>query len=210
MCRSAVNDGSCSPWVMCRSAETWGDSGRSGSHQGGADETDAHQGGADETGALRGGADETGALRGGADETGAHRGGADETGAHRGGADETGAHRGGADETGALWGGADKTPGSDWDLEETETQEAERAHIVLRTEAGSLGGHGRSRASGSQDESGDSMGHGGFGVSVSNGGKLPPESSWGTPLPQRGTLDARTSRGILEVLGLGDARKALN
>ncbi len=112
-------------WVDSRrSAEAWGDSGRSGAHQGGADETGAHQGGAD--------------------ETGAHQGGADETGAHQGGADETGAHQGGADETGALQGGAAETPGSDWDLEEPETQEAERAHIVSRTEAGSLGGHGRS------------------------------------------------------------------
>ncbi len=64
---------------------------------------------------------------------------------------------------------ADETHGRDWDLEETETQEAERAHIVSRTEAGSLGGHGRSGASGSHDGSGDSMGHCGSGVSVSNG-----------------------------------------
>ncbi len=70
----------------------------------------------------------------------------DETDAHQGGADKTGTHQGGADGTGAHQGGADETPGSDWDLEETETQEAERAHIVSRTEAGSLGGHGRSRA----------------------------------------------------------------
>ncbi len=41
-------------------------------------------------------------------------------------------------------------------------------------------------------------------------GSSPPESSWGTPLPQGGTLEARTSRGILEVLCLGGARKALN
>ncbi len=41
-------------------------------------------------------------------------------------------------------------------------------------------------------------------------GSSPPESSWWTPLPQGGTLEARTSRGILEVLGLGGARKALN
>ncbi len=41
-------------------------------------------------------------------------------------------------------------------------------------------------------------------------GSSPPESSWGTPLPQGGTLEARTSRGILEVLGIGGARKALN
>ncbi len=41
-------------------------------------------------------------------------------------------------------------------------------------------------------------------------GSSPPESSWGTPLPQGGTLEARRSRGILEVLGLGGARKALN
>ncbi len=102
---------------------------------------------------------------------GAHRGGADETGAHRGGADETGAHQGGADETGAgaLQGGAG-THGRDWDLEETETQEAERAHIVSRIEAGSLSGHGRSGASGSHDGSGDSTVHGGSGVSVSTGG----------------------------------------
>ncbi len=38
----------------------------------------------------------------------------------------------------------------------------------------SLGGPRRSGASGNQDESGNSMGHGGFGVSVSNGGKLLP------------------------------------
>ncbi len=56
----------------------------------------------------------------------------------------------------------------------------------------SLGGHRRSGASGNHDESGNSMGHGGFGVSVSNGGV------------------STTSRGILEVLGLGGARKALN
>ncbi len=67
--------------------------------------------------------------------------GADETGAHQGGADETGAHQGGADETGAHQGGAE-THSRDWDLEETETQETERAHIVSRTEVGSfLGGH---------------------------------------------------------------------
>ncbi len=65
----------------------------------------------------------------------------------------------GAEETGAHLGGAD-AHGRDWDLEEPETQEAERAHIVSRTEAGSLSGHGRS---------GDSMGHGGSGVSMSNG-----------------------------------------
>ncbi len=55
-----------------------------------------------------------------------------------------------------------------------ETQEAERAHLVSGTEAGSLSGHGRSGASGSHDGSGDLMGHGGSGVSVSNGGELPP------------------------------------
>ncbi len=49
------------------------------------------------------------------------------SGTHQGGADETGTHQGGAEETGAHQGGADETPGSDWDLEETETQEAERA-----------------------------------------------------------------------------------
>ncbi len=85
------------------------------------------------------------------------------------GADETRAHQGGADETGAHQGGAD-AHGRDWDLEEIETQEAERAHIVSKTEAGSLSGHGRSGASGSHDGSGDSMGHGGSGGSVSNGG----------------------------------------
>ncbi len=83
----------------------------------------------------------------------------DETGAHQGGADETGAHQGGADETGAHQGGA-YAHGRDWDLKEIETQEAERAHIVSKTEAGSLSGHGRSGASGSHDGSGDSMGHG--------------------------------------------------
>ncbi len=41
-------------------------------------------------------------------------------------------------------------------------------------------------------------------------GSSPPESPWGAPLPQGGTLEAQTSRGILEVLGLGGARKALN
>ncbi len=56
----------------------------------------------------------TGALQGEADKTDAHQGGADETDAHQGGADETGAHQGGAE-----------IPGRDWDLEETETQEAE-------------------------------------------------------------------------------------
>ncbi len=69
-----------------------------------------------------------------ANETGAHQGRADETGAHQDGADATGA--------GALQGGAG-THGRDWDLEETETQEAERAHIVPRIESGSLSGHGR-------------------------------------------------------------------
>ncbi len=83
----------------------------------------------------------------------------------------TGALQGGADETDALQGGA-KIPGRDWDLEETETQEAERAHLVSGTEAGSLNGHGRSGASGSHDGSGDLMGHGGSGVS--NGEELPP------------------------------------
>ncbi len=87
------------------------------------------------------------------------------------------------------------TPGSDWDLEETETQEAERAHIVLRTEAGSLGSHGRSRASGSQDESGDSMGHGGFGVSVSNGGKLPPRKFLGNSTTSRGHSGGANVKG---------------
>ncbi len=92
-------------------------------------------------------------------------------GALQGGADETDAHQGGADMTGALQGGAE-IPGRDWNLEETETQEAERAHLVSGTEAGSLSGHGRSGASGSHDGSGDLMGHGG--VSVSNGRELPP------------------------------------
>ncbi len=92
--------------------------------------------------------DETGALRGGADETGALQGGADETRALQCEADETGAHQGGAE-----------THGRDWDLEETETQETERAHIVSRTEVGSfLGSHRRSGASGSHDGSGDSVG----------------------------------------------------
>ncbi len=92
------------------------------------------------------------------------------TGALQGGADETGGLHNGAD---ALQGGAE-IPSRDWDLEETETQEAERAHLVSGTEAGSLSGHGRSGASGSHDGSGDLMGHGGSGVSVSNGGELPP------------------------------------
>ncbi len=105
----------------------------------------------------------TGALQGGADETGALQGGADETDAHQGGADETDAHQGGAE-----------IPGRDWDLEETETQEAERAHLVSGTGAGSLSGHSRSGASGSHDGSGGLMGHGGSGVSVSNGRELPP------------------------------------
>ncbi len=85
----------------------------------------------------------------------------------------SGAHQGGADETDAHQGGAEIT-GRDWDLEETETQEAERAPLVSGTEAGSLSGHGRSGASGSHDGSGDLMGHGGSRVSVSNGGELPP------------------------------------
>ncbi len=126
--------------------------------------------------------------------SGAHQGGADETDAHRGGADETGALRGGADETSALRGGAE-THGRDWDLEETEAQETERAHIVSRIEAGSLGGHGRSRASGSQDESGDSMGHGGFGASVSNGGKLPPRKSLGSSTTSRGHSGGANVKG---------------
>ncbi len=46
-----------------------------------------------------------------------------------------------------------------------ETQEAERAHLVSGTEAGSLSGHGKSGASGSHDGSGDLLGH---------GGELPP------------------------------------
>ncbi len=54
-----------------------------------------------------------------------------------------------------------------------ETQEAERAHLVSGTGAGSLSGHGRSGASGSHDGSGDLMGHGGSRVSVGNGGELP-------------------------------------
>ncbi len=137
--------------------------------QGGADGTGSHLGKADWTGAHRVGTDGIGAHQGTAGGTGAHQGGADETGAHQGGADETGAHQGGADETRAHQGGAE-THGRDWDLEETETQEAERAHLVSRTEPGSLDGHGRSGASGSHDGSGDSMGHGGSGVSVSNGG----------------------------------------
>ncbi len=66
--------------------------------------------------------------------TGALQGGADVTGALQGGADETGGLHNGA---GALQGGAE-IPGRDWDLEETETQEAERAHLVSGTEAGSL------------------------------------------------------------------------
>ncbi len=61
-------------------------------------------------------------------------------------------------------------PGRDWDLEETETQEAERAYLVSGTEAGSLSGPGRSGASGSHDGSGDLMGPGESGVSVSTGG----------------------------------------
>ncbi len=85
----------------------------------------------------------------------------------------TGALQGGADETDAHQGGAE-IPGRDWDLEETETQEAERAHLDSGTGAGSFSGHGRSGASGSHDGSGGLMGHGGSGVSVSNGGELPP------------------------------------
>ncbi len=95
------------------------------------------------------------------------------TGTLQGGADETDAHQGGADETDAHQGGAE-IPGRDWDLEEMETQEAERAHLVSGTGAGSLSGHGRSGASGSHDGSGDLMGHGGSRVSVGNGGELPP------------------------------------
>ncbi len=62
------------------------------------------------------------------------------TGALQGGAD---AHQGGADGTDAHQGRAE-IPGRDWNLEEMETQEAERAHLVSGTEAGSLSGHGRS------------------------------------------------------------------
>ncbi len=101
----------------------------------------------------------------------------------------------GGDETNAHQGGADETPGSDWDLEETETQEAERAHIVSRSEAGSLGDHGRSRASGSQDESGDYMGHGRFGVSVSNGGKFPPRKFLGNSTTSRGHSGGANVKG---------------
>ncbi len=54
------------------------------------------------------------------------------TGTLQGGADETDAHQGGADETDAHQGGAE-IPGRDWDLEEMETQEAERAHLVSGT-----------------------------------------------------------------------------
>ncbi len=152
-------------------------------------------GGGDETGAHQGGADETGAHQGGADDTGAHQGGADETGALQGGADETGAHQGGADETGALQGGAE-TLGRDWDLEETETQETDRAHIVSRIEiVSSLGDPRRSGASGNQDESGNSMGHGGFGVSVSNGGKLPPIKFLGNSTTSKGALWRRERQG---------------
>ncbi len=46
----------------------------------------------------------------------------------------------------------------DWDLGETETQEAERAYMVSGTEAGNSGGHGRSGDSGGPGRSGDSVG----------------------------------------------------
>ncbi len=59
----------------------------------------------------------------------------------------------------------------------------------------SLGGHGRSRALGSQDESGDSMGHGGFGVSVSNGGKLPPRKFLGNSTTSRGHSGGANVKG---------------
>ncbi len=97
------------------------------------------------------GADETGAHQGGADETGAHQGRADETGAHQGGADETGAHQGGADRAGDLHNGAGafqggaEIPGRDWDLEETETQEAERAYLVSGTEARQVHNRGNTK-----------------------------------------------------------------
>ncbi len=71
----------------------------------------------------------------------------------------------------------------------------------------SLGGHRRSGASGNHDESGDSMGHGGIrGLSEQWRG-APPMKVLGELHYLEG---ARTSRGILEVLGLGGARKALN
>ncbi len=55
------------------------------------------------------------------------------------------------------------------------------------------------------------MGHGGFGASVSNGGKLPPQKVLGELHYLKGALWRRKrKRGILEVLGLGGARKALN
>ncbi len=70
--------------------------------------------------------------------------------------------------------------------------------MVSGTEAGSLSGPGRSGASGSHDGSGDLMGPGESGVSVSTGRSSPPQR--GNPLPQGGTLEARTSGGILDVL----------
>ncbi len=83
-----------------------------------------------------------------------------------------------------------------------------REHICLKDRGSEfLGGHRRSGASGSQDESGDSMGHGGFGVSVSNGGKLPSRKFLGNSTTSRGHSAGANVRGILEVLGLRGARK---
>ncbi len=54
------------------------------------------------------------------------------------------------------------------------------------------------------------MGHGGFGVSVSNGGKLPPRKFLGNSTTSRGHSGGANVKGHSGVLGLGDARKALN
>ncbi len=62
-------------------------------------------------------------------------------GRRRRGVTLAGRRRRGVTLAGALQGGAE-IPGRDWDLEETETQEAESAHLVSGTEAGSLSGHG--------------------------------------------------------------------
>ncbi len=67
-------------------------------------------------------------------QTADHHGGADRAEDLHGGADRAGAYQCGADRADALHGGAE-TPGRDWDLGKTETQETERA----RTEAGNIG-----------------------------------------------------------------------
>ncbi len=91
------------------------------------------------------------------------------------------------------------------------TQETERACMVSRTEAGNSGSHGRSRASGSHDGSGDFRGPWRVRGFREQWRVAPPKMFLGKSTTSGGgVLEAQTSGGVLEVLSLGGAREALN